>query len=148
MSRQKKTAKLTCNGHREVTIKTVNGAFRFNLQRFAATDGLTSDYLEATGQVTAGYVSLRLAEFSAYYSNRMSYEEVAGLLERCTGSRLLSDQSIQSLVIGKAMAISQQWQSEVAATAAAPLPPLVMPQLDWYDPDAKESTTAKLTMSH
>ena len=43
-------------------------------------------------------MSARLAEFSADYSNRMSYDEVAGLLERVTGQPLLSDQTMQHLV--------------------------------------------------
>ena len=52
-------------------------------------------YLEMTEQLCAGVMSARLAEFSAYYSNRMSYDEVAGLLERVTGQPVLSDQTIQ-----------------------------------------------------
>ena len=31
-------------------------------------------YLELTEQLCAGSMSARLAEFSAYYSNRMSYD--------------------------------------------------------------------------
>ena len=83
-------------------------------------------------------MSARLAEFSAYYSNRMSYDEVAGLLERVTGQPLLSDQTIQHLVVAKAVEVSQQWQSESQADTAAPLRPEVMPQVDWYDPQSEE----------
>ena len=66
-------------------------------------------------------MSARLAEFSASDSNRMSYDEVAGLLERVTGQPLLSDQTIQHLVVAKAVEVSQQWQSESQADTAAPL---------------------------
>jgi hypothetical protein len=83
-------------------------------------------------------MSARLAEFSAYYSNRMSYDEVAGLLERVTGQPLLSDQTMQHLVVAKAVEVSQQWQSESQADTAAPLWPEVMPQVDWYDPQSEE----------
>ena len=83
-------------------------------------------------------MSARLAEFSAYYSNRMSYDEVAGLLERVTGQPVLSDQTIQHLVVAKAVEVSQQWQSESQADTAAPLWPEVMPQVDWYDPQSEE----------
>ena len=69
-------------------------------------------YLELTEQLCEGSMSARLAEFSAYYSNRMSYDEVAGLLERVTGQPLLSDQTIQHLVVAKAGQVSQQWQSQ------------------------------------
>src|SRR3989475_10076648 len=68
----------------------------------------------------------------------MSYDEVAGLLERVTGQPLLSDQTIQHLVVAKAVEVSQQWQSESQADTAAPLWPAVTPQVDWYDPQSEE----------
>jgi hypothetical protein len=79
-----------------------------------------------------------LAEFSAYYSNRMSYDEVAGLLERVTGQPVLSDQTIQHLVVAKAVEVSRQWQNECQADTAAPPLPAVRPQVDWYDPQSEE----------
>ena len=83
-------------------------------------------------------MSARLAEFSAYYSNRMSYDEVAGLLDRVTGQPVLSDQTIQHLVVAKAVEVSQQWQSESQTDTAAPLRPEIRPQVDWYDPQSEE----------
>jgi hypothetical protein len=83
-------------------------------------------------------MSARLAEFSASYSHRMIYDEVAGLLERVTGQPVLSDQTIQHLVVAKAVEGSQQWQSESQADTAAPLRPEVMPQVDGYDPQSEE----------
>src|SRR4029434_3812953 len=68
----------------------------------------------------------------------MSYDEVAGLLERVTGQPVLSDQTIQHLVVAKAVEVSQQWQSECQADTAAPLCPEGMPQVDWYDPQCTE----------
>ena len=68
----------------------------------------------------------------------MSYDEVAGLLERVTGQRLLSDQTIQQLVVAKAVEVSEQWQSESQADTAVPPLPAVMPQVDWYDPQSEE----------
>jgi hypothetical protein len=68
----------------------------------------------------------------------MSYEEVAGLLERVTGQYVLSDQTIQQLVVAKAVEVSQQWQSESQADTAVPPLPAVMPQVDWYDPQSEE----------
>jgi hypothetical protein len=49
----------------------------------------------------------RLAAFRAYDSNRMRYDEVAGLLERVTGQHVLSDQTMQPLVVAKAVEVSQ-----------------------------------------
>jgi len=108
------------------------------VQRFQCPIRGETTYLELTEQLCAGSMSARLAEFSAYYSNRMSYDEVAGLLERVTGQPLLSDQTIQHLVVAKAVEVSQQWQSESQTDTAAPLWPEVMPQVDWYDPQSEE----------
>ena len=83
-------------------------------------------------------MSARLAEFSAYYSNRMSYDEVAGLLERVTGACLLSDQTIQHLVVTKAMQVSAQWQAEVQADPDVSALLEVVPQVDWYDAHSDE----------
>ena len=80
----------------------------------------------------------RLAEFNAYDSNRMSYAEVAGLLERVTGQPLPRDQTMQHLVVAKAIEVSQQWPSESQADTAVPLWPEVRPQVDWYDPQSEE----------
>src|SRR5438093_10456549 len=68
----------------------------------------------------------------------MSYDEVAGLLERVAGQPLLSDQTIQHLVVAKAVEVSQLWQSESQAAPATPLWPEVIPQVDWYDPQSEE----------
>jgi hypothetical protein len=91
-----------------------------------------------TEQLYEGSMSARLAEFSAYYSNRMSYDEVAGLLERVTGQPVLSDQTIQHLVVTKAAGVSRQWQSESQADTAPPPSPAVTPQANWYDPQSEE----------
>ena len=125
---------MRCNGTRRVTIKTLHGAFTFVVQRFQCPMRGETTYLELTEQLCEGSMSARLAEFSAYYSNRMSYDEVAGLLERVTGQHVLSDQTIQHLVVAKAVEVSQQWQAESQADTAVPLWPAVTPQVDWYDP--------------
>ena len=108
------------------------------VQRFQGPIRGETTYLEVTEQLCEGSMSARLAEFSAYYSNRMSYDEVAGLLERVTGQPVLSDQTIQHLVVAKAVEVSRQWQNECQADTAAPPLPAVMSQVDWYDPQSKE----------
>src|SRR5439155_26057547 len=96
--RGKKRGILRCNGTRRVTIKTLHGAFAFMVQRFQGPSSGETTYLELTEQLCEGAMSARLAEFSTYYSNRRSYDEVAGLLERVPGQHVLSDQTIQHLV--------------------------------------------------
>jgi hypothetical protein len=105
----------------------------------------TSSYLALTEQLSEGALSPRLAEFCAYYSNRMSYAEVARLVERMTGQRsLLSEQSIQRLVIGKAASVSERWAEEVAVgeareeQAPPPVALVVEEEVDFYDAQGEE----------
>jgi len=103
--KSQKNSELSCNGINEVWIKTVHGKFQFRSQKYLIGKGRTN-YLELTGQLEAGYISLRLQELCGYYSNRLSYEEVALLIERVSGSRLLSDQKISQIVSDKALQLS------------------------------------------
>lgn len=123
------------NGRRLVRVKTLHGSFRFAVQRLGSGAQATT-WLEQSGQVVSGYVSQRLAEFSAYYSDRLSYSAVAELLQRLSGEALLSDQMIQQLVVEKAVAVSQGWRQEVDAGARV-LPPVVR-QVDVYDAESEE----------
>jgi hypothetical protein len=87
--------------------------------------------------VCAGQVSARLAEFSAYYANRLSYAGVAELLVRLSGERLLSDQQIRQLVVDKAVTVSQQWAVAVEGSEV-PAPLDVAERVDYYDAPAAE----------
>jgi len=58
-------------------------------------------------------VSQRLEELCGYYANRLSYENLAGLVERVTGENLLSDQTIWGIVKRKAETYSQQIRQTV-----------------------------------
>ena len=78
------------------------------MQRFQGPIRGETPSLELTQQRCEGAMRARLAEFSAYSSNRRSYDEVAGLLERVTGQPVLSDQTMQPLVVAKAVEVSQQ----------------------------------------
>ena len=90
--KSQKNSKLSCNGINEVWIKTVHGQFRFELQKYLIGKERTN-YWELTQRLESGYISPRLQELCGYYSNRMSYEEVALLVKRISGYRLLSDQA-------------------------------------------------------
>jgi hypothetical protein len=71
----------------------------------------------------------------------MSYAEVGALVERMTGRSLLSDQSIQRLVIAKAASVSKRWIEEVEVLkeqATAPPVPPVKEEVDFYDAQASE----------
>lgn len=119
-------------------MKTVHGQFEFQLQKYLQ-DGQSVSYFELTEQLSDGYVSRRLQELSAYYSNRMSYEEVESLVERVTGERLLSDQSIWQIVTCKAVVVSEQWQRQVESTFSGSVClPEVNATVDVYDPVGAE----------
>jgi len=88
----------------------LHGKFQFQLQRYQV-DGIGLSYFELTEQLSDGYISPRLQEFIAYYSNRFSYKEVEKLVERFTGKQLLSDQKIWQIVSNKALVVSH-WSFE------------------------------------
>jgi len=124
---------LKCNGTREVCIKTLHGRFEFRVQRLGAGEQATT-WLEQSDCVLPGNVSRRLGEFSAYYANRLSYEEVEGLIERVTGEKLLTDQTIQRQVVAQAVAVSRQWAEETKETKGLE----TASEVDWYDRQAAE----------
>ncbi len=88
-------------------IRQEHGKFVFCWQKYQF-EAQETNYLALTNQLQEGYVSSRLQELCGYYSNRMSYEEVALLVERVSGERLLSDQKIGQIVSAKALKFSQE----------------------------------------
>jgi hypothetical protein len=80
-----------------------------------------------------------LQELVAYYSNRISYEEVEALVARISGEKILSDQKIGEIVGNKAVEVSKQWQQEIEKSkpeTESEIP--IAPQVDIYDPLAAE----------
>ncbi len=122
-----------------VIIKTMHGRFNFGLQKYQI-DGEHKSYFDLSQQMNSGYVSLRLQEIAAYYSNRMSYEEVARLIERMSGDRLLSDQSIYEIVNKKAQQVSQRLQQDLQGIEGLEEKTLipVKVDVDLYDRDSEE----------
>lgn len=88
---------MRCNGTRTVTLKTLHGEFEFKLQKYDL-DGLSVSFLDLRQPMPISYISRGLQELSVYYSNRMSYQEVARLIERYSGAKVLSAQTIWQLV--------------------------------------------------
>jgi len=139
---QKKTDNLRCNGTASVTIKTLTGSFRFKNQRFLENncDQTSHTYLGLTNQFEEGYSSTGLKEFSTYYANRLSYEEVEELVERTTGEKQYRSQSIQNTVVDKALEVSEQVESEALAILEDDTLglPEINKEVDIYDIDTKE----------
>ena len=126
-----------------MTIKTLDGGFKFKVQRFIwDEDGQERqvDYFELTQQFQAGYFSDHLKEFAAYYSNRLSYEENEELIRKLAGSQQMSDQKIHQLVVGKALEVSQALTEEtqgILGDATKKLPPINQ-KVNIYEATEKE----------
>jgi hypothetical protein len=134
---------VSCNGTIPLEIKTLHGKFRFKVQRLKIKDNDEEKdvtYFDLTHQFQDGYISDRLKEFSSYYSNRLSYEDVEELIERITGEKQLSDQKIRGIVVDKAEELSKEIANEVKNTLKdeSVKMPLVNSKVDIYNPEEEE----------
>lgn len=122
-----------------MTIKTIHGRFKFEVQRFKKKSGQALNYLSYTGQFEDGYESERLREWACYTANRLSYHEVVKEIERVTGDRLLSAPRVRELVVSKAGQISRTQAQQVNKTLqnASEIPHLNK-DIDVYDPNSEE----------
>ena len=73
-----------------------------------------------------------------YYSNRMSYQEVAGLIERYSGTKVLSAQTIWHLVQQSALQVSDEIERGVKQHLSSRRPVELTQAIDLYDADAEE----------
>lgn len=122
-------------------MKGLHGRVAFELQRLIDREtGARCTYFELTEQFAQGYMTPGLEEFSAYYSNRMSYQEVEALVARVSGERLLSDQRIERLVIDKAVEVSRGWAQapRVSQDGVRPMLPKVNTVVELYAAEPEE----------
>ena len=138
LPKKKKQLEVVCNGSYPVTIKTMHGQFVFPLQKYLINQE-NSNYFALTFQFKRDYISPALREFVAYYSNRLSYQQVEDLVERIAGKRILSDQKIWEIVVNKAVEISEQWQAEIGEINSLITKEIeISPTVDIYDSKTKE----------
>ena len=127
-----------CNGTDIVKLKTIHGQFDFRLQKYLFK-GKSCNYFDLTSQLTTGNISHGLQELVAYYSNRISYQEVEKLLLRISGSKLLSDQKIWKIVVNKAVEVSSKWQQEIQSNKQSiKSEPSIASLVDIYNPLSPE----------
>jgi hypothetical protein len=126
------------NGHSPVQIKGLHGRFEFEVQWFKTSEGKGRSYFDLSGQFREGYQSEGLKELVLYYSNRLSYGEVSGLVKRMSGERLLSDQKIEQLVVEQAAQISRTREQAVQARLEQGKMPTVKTEVALYDREGKE----------
>ena len=81
-----------------------------------------------------------MQELAGYYSNRLSYANVANLVERVTGERQLSDQKIWEIARDKTVEISQAWQAKVEKTRndSELSFPEIQEKINLYDSESRE----------
>jgi hypothetical protein len=125
---------LRLNGTERVRLKTLHGSFEFAEQRFLLPDGSSCRYLKRTGQ---SLVSSGLRELCLYFLNRLSFAEVARLIERVSGERLLCEQTLWNWAQEKAREVGGALRSEVEATRSVTLPS-VDGAVDVYDASCEE----------
>ena len=127
-----------CNGTNVVKIKTIHGQFYFRLPKYLVK-GKSCNYFDLTSQFTTENISHGLQELVAYYSNRISYQEVENLVEKISGEKLLSDPMIWDIVVNKAVEISSKWQQEIQSIKQSIKSESQIASLvDIYDPLAQE----------
>ncbi|MGG6270976.1 hypothetical protein ACQ4M3_42310, partial [Leptolyngbya sp. AN03gr2] len=112
-------------------LKTLHGAFEFAVQKYQF-EGISLSDLELTQPEGHPDLGRGLQEFCAYYSNRLSYQEVAALVERHCGARVLSCQTIWHLVQQQALHLSETIErTTVAHQSDAAI--AVTNEIDLYD---------------
>ncbi len=134
--RRKKHPKrrLRRNGKRSVQIRTCHGSFDFAEQRFVWGEGAACHFLEQTQQEPD---SIGLQESALYYCNRLSFGEVASLLERLTGEPLACAQTLHNWAQRKAAEVEAALLAEVKAAQALPFP-AVAHSVDLYNAHSEE----------
>lgn len=115
----------------------MHGEFEFKLQKYQL-DGISVSFLDLRQPLPVSYVSRGLQELSVYYSHRMSYREVAGLIERHSGVRSLSEQTIWLLVQQSALDLSEQIERSVSQSLSTSSPVEITPDIDLYDAKGEE----------
>jgi hypothetical protein len=125
---------LRLNGTERIRIKTIHGGFEFAERRFLLPDGSSCRYLKRTGQEPVG---VEVREFCLYFCNRLSFAEVAKLLERVSGERLLCERTLWNWAQGKAREIGAALRAEVDSARSLPAP-AIDEAVDIYDEGAEE----------
>jgi hypothetical protein len=125
---------LRLNGKRGVCLQTRHGTFGFEEQQFLTQMAVSTSYLRQSGQQT---VSVGLEEFCLFCCTRMSYETVAALLERMTGTALVCSQTLCHWVEAKARQYDALLVEQEAQQSETPSPEF-MACADIYAKQSKE----------
>ena len=114
----------------------MHGTFEFAVQKYQL-EGISLSYLELTQPESRPNLGRGLQEFCTYYSNRLSYREVAELVERHCGARVLSSQAIWQLVQQQALQLSETIERTTLAQKSD-VAVAVTSEVDLYDSRCNE----------
>ena len=122
-----------------MTLKTLHGRFEFAQQMYQVS-GQSIGFMEWSQPSSGGYVSRGLEELVSYYSNRLSYAELGGLIQRLTGADLISSQGAWAIVQANVQQLSEQLSAEFesATTTFENSLPLAADNVDLYERNAEE----------
>ena len=124
----KKKETLCKNGKTSLVVRTLNGVHHFENQRYVDDIGTSSSYLSS-------YLSVGLSELICYYSNRISYRELAGLLERMVGKSPYKSRHLQNIVVRESQCVAEYNHQ---ANTGIQLSLNFVSQVDIYDIASKE----------
>lgn len=84
---------MSCYGTEPLTIRTLHGCYVFDNQRYISDTGSFENFLSSSDSDSKG-----VRELFCYYSTKMPFREVGGLLERFTGKSVYSTSHLPKLV--------------------------------------------------
>jgi hypothetical protein len=112
------------NGKTSLVVRTLNGVHHFENRRYLDDIDTSSSYLSS-------YLSVGISELICYYSNRLSYRELSGLLERMVGKSPYK----KNIVVIESQSVAEYNHQ---ANTGIQLSLNFVSQLDIYDIKSKE----------
>ncbi|MEO7717611.1 MAG: hypothetical protein ABIY70_15540 [Capsulimonas sp.] len=128
--------RLLSSAGQSVSLKLISSSLKSEEKRNGTAAGSQETDIEKESNKESNigcHLSVGLRELCCFYSTKVSYSEVADLVERLAGQRLLCDQSIWNIVEAKACAISRDLQEQALETMGSM--PLINTQVDVYSSD-------------
>jgi hypothetical protein len=109
-------------------VRTLHGVHHFKQQRYVDSAGNHSYFLD-------NYESKGLREFTCFYSNRLSYKDLAGLLHRLYGAKVYRKSGLQVKVIAESKAVASYLHQQ---SAGQQLRFNFVEKVDIYSPTVEE----------
>jgi Uncharacterised protein family (UPF0236) len=127
------------NGTRIVNIKSLLGEFSFELQKYKDLEEEKNvTWFQLTNRFSKGLTSVLLQERSSWLATKSSYKDSEEILERFVGEKILTDQTINNIVIKIAEEITKSKIAEVEKVLSCDPDSDFSASVDIYNPDDEE----------